>query len=180
MIRCPGAIAKLLDGPWLFSRLNSTKTAVSATPRSPYDLARKKAKFTYPACTGCYSPISSDAKERTSRPVSNSLLSLPVLAHTHADLLHHTLSPPPGSLASRQDPRGESFVFGIDFTISLAHQTTQSSVARDGDMQYGSRPDPSLSVFHSVAIDAHTPVGSVVNSAPPPALSFDHGRAGIG
>ena len=55
-------------------------TAVSATPGSPYDLARKKAKFTYPACTGCYSHISSGAKERTSSPVSNSLLSLPVLA----------------------------------------------------------------------------------------------------
>ena len=113
-------------------------------------------------------------------PVSNSLLSLPVLAHTHADLLHHTLSPPPGSLAPRQDLRGESFVFGIDFTIFLAHPRTTTSVTSDGDMQWGSHSDPSRSVLHTVAIDAHTPVGSVVNSAPPPALSFDHGRAGIG
>ena len=97
------------------------------------------------------------------------------MPHTHYDLLLHSLSPPPGPLAHR-----ESFISGVDFTISPALPTTTPPATSDGVMQGDSRPEPSLSVFHTVAIDAHTPVGSVVNTALPPALIVNHGRAGIG
>ena len=89
------------------------------------------------------------------------------MPHTHHDLLLHSLSPPPGLLAPR-----EAFISGVDFTSFVVHPTMTPPATSTGVMQGGPHPEASLSVSHTVAIDAHTPVDSVVNTTPPSAYSI--------
>ena len=75
---------------------------------------------------------------------------------------------------------GENFVFGIDYTISFGCSTNAAPVASDGDFILGLMTDESNSVFPPVVLDALPLLGSVVNTSPPPAISFDQSREGIG
>ena len=121
--------------------------------------------------------------------VSNTLLVLPsieidyAMEPTESAMLisDGVVFPPPGlCVPSREADSGEDFVFGIDYTISFGCSTNAAPVASDGKFILGLMTDESNSVFSPVVLDALPLLGSVVNTSPPPAISFDQSREGIG